>query len=95
MKKLKALFWSWHVQDNLRSATVSILWLAMMYFSGDMLKLLLALYSGDFTGVTFYAFFAILLRMLIRAGVLYLLLMIKKFFPKLELPIPNVELPKK
>lgn len=95
MKSLKKWFWSYKVQDHLRSMTVTAMTIGIVFFSEEPLNMLLAWYSGDYTAFTLYGFSILVLRMFMRGWVGWLLLQLKRFFPTLPLPVPNLDSLKK
>lgn len=84
--RFKRWFWSHPVQDQLRSTTVDILWIAFTLADGNLADFFLSLYSGNFASLTVSGVAVLLSRILIRAGAFYVLKKAKAKFPDLALP---------
>lgn len=84
--KFKRWFWSAKVQDQFRSSTVDILWIAFTLADGNLLDLIVALASGNMAGLTVSGVFLVVTRIFIRAIAFYLLKKAKALFPHLPLP---------
>lgn len=84
--KFKRWFWSHPVQDQLRSTTVDILWIAFTLADGNLADFLVSLYSGNMAGLTISGVAVLLSRILIRASAFYVLKKVKGKFPDLALP---------
>lgn len=86
MNKFKRWFWSAHVQDQFRSSTVDILWIALTLADGNLVDLLIGIYSGDPAVATVSGASLLLSRIIVRTTVLYALKKAKAKFPGLSLP---------
>lgn len=95
MKSLKKWFWSYKVQDHIRSMTVTSITIGIYFYSEEPLRMLLAWYSGDYAAFTLYGFSFLVLRMFLKGWVRWLLIQLKRRYPELPLPIPNLDSLKK
>lgn len=86
LTKFKRWFWSHPVQDQLRSTTVDIFWIAFTLADGNLLDLLISLSTGNMAGLTVSGIALVISRILIRACAFYVLKKVKAKFPDLALP---------
>ena len=84
--KFKRWFWSAKVQDQFRSTTVDILWIAFTLADGNLFDLIVALASGNMAGLTVSGVALVVTRVFIRAIAFYILKKAKTLFPHLALP---------